>query len=392
MVGREKEVMNEEELRTLLRRYADGTCTPEEKQLLERLVLERPMPGNWQWSSEEQRLWMGLRIKRRVDEAREARFPAREPRIKRWWPLATAAACLLLAGAGWLFWLKDASDTSRSPAAAVVVGPPDGIVLTLSDGSVVRLDDQPEGLVSVDAGVTLRKLHDGRMVYDAGTGSREVAPGTAGMPRHTLHIPKGKHFRFTLPDGTRVWLNTASSLSYPVAFDSREREVILEGEAYFEVVHRSGRPFRVTAGSTTIHVTGTQFNIAAYADEGMVTTTLVEGGVFVEKGGARLRLSPGEQAITYHQGDRIGKYSADIPGTLAWQKDYFLFNDRDIRSIMTEVARWYDIDVVYRGDPPDKKIGGSFPRSARIEDLLKDLAALGNMKFKKQGKEVVIMP
>lgn len=378
--------MKQEVFRKLLRRYADGDCTEKECKFLEDLVLHDPVVGDWKWSSEEERVLMGIRIKRAIDERRFGTKKLVVRRMRWFWPVA--ASFLIAIGSWWFF--RDA--TTIGPAGKPLrimetsAFPADGVRLTLADGSVISLDSLDKGVVGVASGAEIIKLDTGKLVY-AGSGLAEGVPAYGKQPSNTIHVPNGKQFQLTLPDGTDVWINTATTLTYPVAFTGSKRKVELDGEAYFEVAKDKARAFEVQANGTSITVTGTRFNVSAYASDNVVTTTLVEGGVTVRAAGKEAELTPGDQAIVEKSGE-IERRRGGIEQALAWKSGYFVFDDMDIQSVMRSVARWYDIRVTIGVDASAKRFGGSFPITASVDELLADLETVGNIKFEREGKEV----
>lgn len=376
--------MEQEAFRELLRRYAMGDCTEKERKFLEDLVLRNPVVGNWEWSSEEEKVLMGIRIKQAIDERR---FGSKKSvRHMRWyWPVA---ASFLVAFGGWWFLRNGTMGYADKPLRITETSafPSEGIRLTLADGSVISLDSLDKGVVDVASGSEIIKLEAGKLVYahpEPGGG----ATVHGKQPMNTIHIPNGKQFQLTLPDGTDVWINTATTLTYPVNFAKGKRHVELNGEAYFEVAKDEARPFEVIANGTSIVVTGTRFNVSAYASDKGVTTTLVEGGVTVRGGGKEAHLLPGDQAIVGKSGT-IEKRRGGIEQALAWKNGYFIFDDMDIQAVMRSVARWYDVRVTIDRGVSAKRFGGSFPITAGVDELLADLETVGNLKFEREGKEV----
>ncbi len=208
---------------------------------------------------------------------------------------------------------------------------------------------------------------------------------------NTIRIPRGGQYRIRLPDGTKVWLNSATTLIYPTVFTGNERIVNLIGEAYFEVAKNAKQPFKVMALGTEIHVTGTHFNVTAYNNEFKVTTTLVEGHVTVSKDRSSVNLTPGTQAITSRQSDRIDTKEVDTDYALAWINGDFLFEDQDIYTIMKDIARWYNVEVVFKGTPGTETFGGTYARSKGLEELLKHLESLSNIRFEVNERRVTVM-
>ncbi|HRE52723.1 MAG TPA: FecR family protein [Flavitalea sp.] len=385
--------MTQQELKHLLIRYSKGECTIEEKERLEEMILQNPIYGDWEWNSEEERILMGISIKQSIDNKRFAKKRSQGARI---WYAGVAASVILLLSSGMLLFLQNPGnvvDKEEDKPLTIVetVLPADGITLTLDDGSVIRLDEQANGIISQGTGVAIKKTSDAQLVYEGTRSSKNLSGQTEKEILNTIRIPNGKQFRLTLPDGTRVWLNTASTFTYPVVFGAKERKVTLEGEAYFEVAEDKERPFFVSAHDTKIAVTGTHFNVSAYSTDRSVITTLLEGGVNIMKNASVAKITPGYQGITREGNDEITQYKANIENTMAWYNGYFVFDGKDIVSIMRNVARWYDIEVTIEGNVPSKKFGGTFPVTAELDELLADLGTLTHIRFEKNGKEVRVM-
>lgn len=375
--------MQRQEFRKLLHRYADGTCSKAEKRFLEEMVLRDPVIDNWSWENEEERVLMGIRIRQAIDKRRHVGKPSR---YKRLWYGGVAASLLAVFGVMWFLGGKKDAQEKLFVISETASYPSDGIRLTLADGSVVGVDSLERGLVRHTGRVDIRKLDGGELVYkkssNAASGSTSETPA-----QNTLHVPNGKQFKVVLPDGTKVWMNTATTLTYPVAFTGRERKVVLNGEAYFEVMTDRSRPFKVMTQGREITVTGTHFTVSAYASDNEVRTALLEGGVDVYHLGKTLSLTPGFEAISSTDGKLVKKQS-NLEQAMAWKNGYFLFDDMDVISVMRSVARWYDVRIVIDANLPKKRFGGSFPITAGIDELLADLELVGKVKFERNGKEV----
>ncbi len=375
--------MQREEFRKLLHRYADGTCSKAEKRFLEEMVLRDPVIDNWSWESEEERVLMGIRIRQGIDKRRHVGKPSRSKRL---WYGGVAASLLAVFGVMWSLGEKKDAQEKLFVISETASYPSDGIRLTLADGSVVGVDSLERGLVRHTGRVDIQKLDGGELVYkkssNAESGSTSETPA-----QNTLHVPNGKQFKVVLPDGTKVWMNTATTLTYPVAFTGRERKVVLNGEAYFEVMTDRSRPFKVLTQGREITVTGTHFTVSAYASDNEVRTALLEGGVDVYHLGKTLSLTPGFEAISSTDGKLVKKQS-NLEQAMAWKNGYFLFDDMDVISVMRSVARWYDVRIVIDANLPKKRFGGSFPITAGIDELLADLELVGKVKFERNGKEV----
>jgi len=258
--------------------------------------------------------------------------------------------------------------------------------LTLANGRVIVLNNAANGVLANAGASKITKANNGQIIYDS-PGQTSSAPAGDNV----LTTPKGGEYQVVLPDGTRVWLNSASSISYPVAFTGNERHVKLTGEAYFEVAKNKEKPFYVSINNLQVKVLGTHFNISAYGDDDAVTTTLLEGSVQVTKNRSVSLLKPGEQAVTNYKSDNIVVSAADIDDAMAWKNGYFIFNDDNIEGIMKKVSRWYDVDISYKGNFDTQKFGGTFHRKKSITELLQHLEKIGGIHFTITGRRVTVM-
>jgi ferric-dicitrate binding protein FerR (iron transport regulator) len=261
-------------------------------------------------------------------------------------------------------------------AAAVLTAARNTAMLTLADGSVIPLDTAARGMIARQGGVRILKGAEGEIVYHP---DRQKTP-LAGY--NTITTPKGGKYCVVLSDGTTVWLNAASSIRFPAGFTNGPRTVTLIGEAYFDVAKNVARPFHVTAGNMTVEVLGTQFNINAYREEGRISTTLVQGKIRVIKpaeGGSSqgLLLKPGKQANLADNGTLTVDQSPHIDEVLAWKNGVFNFVNTPVPEILREIARWYDLEIVYEGAPPDKRLTGTFSRNVGLDQLIEMLRYAG---------------
>lgn len=260
-------------------------------------------------------------------------------------------------------------------------------ILTLADGRTIVLSDSLGGVLAQETGVKITKMEDGSILYEADS---EAAAG-GETKYNTFSTPKGHTYQLLLPDGTKVWLNTASSIRYPVAFTKHERTVSLTGEAYFEVARDASKPFKVMAGGSTVQVLGTQFNVSAYEDEHAVTTTLLEGAVNVSRNGNAVTLKPGQQAVVDGQTGEISQLQADIRLAVAWKNGYFRFDNESIDHIISKISRWYDIqEVTYQGKIEDR-FTGTFKRSKGVSQLFGHLEKLAPVRFEIEERRVKVM-
>lgn len=306
------------------------------------------------------------------------------------------AAAVLIVFSSWAFfkyWSSPSYDTATETEMAVVdssvIHPgKNSAILTLEDGSVIVLDTAGDGEVTTQYGYTIRKLADGKLVYDLS--GLDVDKLKAGY--NTVTTPKGGEYQLVLADGTKVWLNAMSSLKFPTAFSDKKRRVELTGEGYFEVAEDKNKPFLVNAKDVEVEVLGTHFNISAFADEESIKTTLLEGSVRIKRGTQTGILKPGQEATAFDGKTGFVVQGADIDWTMAWKNGYFIFKDEPIESLMARISRWYNVDVAYEGRPKkDNTFGGKFSRHSNLSELLNSLELTGTIKFKTEGRRVTVM-
>ncbi|MGV3529755.1 MAG: FecR family protein [Flavisolibacter sp.] len=260
----------------------------------------------------------------------------------------------------------------------------DAVVLTLGNGRKILVDSLSNGAVSLVNGTTLEK-DDSALNYD-GT---ESSAGNV-VTWNTVETPRGRQFQLVLADGTKVWLNAASSIRFPTAFTESERRVELTGETYFEVAHDPEHPFVVSVNGVQVKVLGTHFNVNAYEDSKVIRTTLLEGKVEVSKGNRKVTLLPGQQARV-EQGDVPFTVlsNQDTESVVAWKEGIFYFDNAGIKTILRELARWYDINVVYNGALPDKSYFMIMSRGSKLSSVLAGLRAT-DLSFKIEGKNLFV--
>ncbi|GEP94730.1 FecR family protein [Chitinophaga cymbidii] len=312
--------------------------------------------------------------------------PDRSPRRLFPFRYAAAAAVLLILAGLLFFWPKNQHPTVIQPpqlAANDVAPGGNKAVLTLADGSTVTLDSLGNQVIT--RGNTSITQQHGQLVYgDQGT--------DAAMQYHKLSTPRGGQFKLTLPDGTRVWLNSASSLRYPTAFTGKQRVVELEGQGYFEVAENASQPFKVMVNTMEVRVLGTHFDIMAYKDEATVNTTLVKGSVQVKEGQALQLLKPGQQALMHHQNHAITVQEADVNKIIAWKNGLFVFNNMTLTAILREVARWYDVEIVYNTTPGTELYGGGISRNLNLSAVMELLEGAGHNHFIIEGRKIIVTP
>ncbi|HEX3165783.1 MAG TPA: FecR domain-containing protein [Chitinophagaceae bacterium] len=260
-------------------------------------------------------------------------------------------------------------------------------VLTLSTRSDINLESVSNGTIVTEGGTKISKLNDGQLVYNI----LEEKP--TQVLYNTVTTPRGGQYQLLLADGSKVWLNSASSIRFPVSFVGNERRVEVSGEAYFEVAKDPSRPFKVDVdGKNEIEVLGTHFNINSYADEGSIKTTLLEGSVKVTSlttHESKL-ITPGQQAQLNTDG-QITISKADPDKVMAWKNGYFNVDGADTKTVMQLFSRWYDVDVVYEGAIPQREWGGDIEKNLKLSQMLKILEK-NNLHFRLEGRKLMVLP
>lgn len=321
-------------------------------------------------------------------------------RLALWKRIAAAAAILILLGAGAFFIFFNnneqkpiAKTNSTVPSNDIAPGG-NKAVLTLDDNSKIILDNAQDGVLTQQGNAKVVKLDDGQLSY---TTDRKTT--TDHVLYNTITTPRGGQYQLTLSDGSKVWLNAASSIHFPTAFVGNERKVEITGEAYFEVapsISPEGggkRPFIVNvAGKEEVEVLGTHFNINSYSDEASINTTLLEGSVKVTSliTHNSLLITPGEQIQLNASGQISINNNVDVEQIMAWKNGQFNFNSADVENIMRQVSRWYDVDVIYKGQISKDTYSGIVSRSSNVSEVLK-IMQQGGVKFTIEGKKITVL-
>lgn len=240
--------------------------------------------------------------------------------------------------------------------------------LTLSNGVKIVLGNVNAGTIAVQGNARVIKTENGLITYN-NTGGNNQAP-----VYNTLTVPRGAHYDVTLSDGTKVWLNAESSITYPVVFTGEERDVTIDGEAYFEVAKNKEMPFHVNSGGQTIEVLGTHFNVNAYDNEDAIKTTLLEGSVKVTRGLENVILTPGEQSVNRKANEHLIVKNADPGEAVAWKDGLFSFRNADLKTVMRQIARWYDVEIRYEGNIPPREFSGKIHRNNNASQVLEILS------------------
>jgi transmembrane sensor len=357
----------------LLDRYLSGTATGKEIDLVEIYLDELEKGPVKQRTPEEEEALLALMLKNIKAGLRPR--PSLLVRMSDRWKVGVAAAIVLVAVSVWLVVSNGSKrpDTIPSQVAQKDINAPgvNRAMITLADGRRVFLDSVGSGELALQENIKLVKLSDGQIAYQSSNGEiiKELKYNTLSNPRGSKVID------IRLSDGSHVWLNSGSSITYPVAFVGGDRKVTIEGEAYFEVAHDKTKPFIVSRGDMTVQVLGTHFNVNAYNDEADIKVTLLEGSVRVVKGNNAGMLKPGEQARI--NSDITVLKDVDVDGIMAWKEGIFLFDNTDLATIMRQISRWYDVTVVYEGKMPNTKFGGGVSKDQPLSKILETLERYG---------------
>ncbi|NQX37520.1 FecR protein [Pedobacter steynii] len=398
-----------EQVKYLLGKFEKGTLSAAESlQLLELTGTEEEtvVEGISEMMSEQQEpspnmtgdlIWSGMLTK--IVGIDQPLVIKRKPFLARFRWLA-AAVLLLTLSVGLYFYRQVVPEPiSAFPEQVTADIAPGGnkAILILADGSEISLTDAENGALARQAGITIRKTAEGQVIYDTSSSDGSENEASDGQPKYnTIATPRGGQYQINLPDGTKVWLNAASALTFPQSFNKlKQRHVILNGEAYFEVAKNKEQPFKVSTGADiagkaqVIEVLGTHFNVNSYDDEESTKTTLLEGSLRVMPGTGSFLLRPGQQSILSQH--KIKVVPADTEECLAWKAGYLQFNRADIKTVMRQIARWYDVTVRYEGAVPALEFGGAIQKDLTLVQALKILNK-SQIHFRIEGREVIVMP
>lgn len=371
----------------LLRRYLDGNASSEEILLVEQWYQQLADTGQWNWGEGEKEELEAVIESRLVQRIQAREKPVRRIFVARW---AAAAVLILLAGAGIRFLFRNGKGEPTGIAQQQRfkndVGPGRmAAVLTLAGGKKIVLDSSATGTIGKQSNAVILN-NNGQLVYNI----LHEKPGEVFY--NTLTTQRGNQYQVILPDGSKVWLNAASSITYPTAFLGKQRVVTISGEVYFEVAKNEKQPFIVQEGDRAVQVLGTSFNVNDYTDEIAMKTTLLQGSIrILSKSGSSL-LKPGQQAVLTKQDDKIRVVDhPDVEEAVAWKNGSFIFADATIASIMRQVARWYDVEVVY-DTAISKHFVADVPRNVPVSQLLKLLELTDQVHFRIEGKKITVIP
>lgn len=378
--------MEKEQFLSILTNYLAGKATAEEEDFLHtyyQLFLADADVLALLEHKEKEKLKLAIKagINAHIDDQHEAVVRS----IHRWPRIAAAASIILLLGIGGYFVLHQ-----KQPPVQLAQNQPQDIApgqnratLTLANGRKIILAKGLKGQLAVQGGTVIR-ANDNDITYNAGKKEESVS-------YNTLATAKGEQspYPLVLADGTKVWLDAASSVTFPTAFTGKERLVKLTGQAYFEVAHNAAQPFKIAVRDLMIQDIGTEFNINAYGDEPAIRTTLVNGAVRVSKQGKAdqsVVLKPGQMAVA---AANLSVEQGNIEESTAWKNGYFRYESIELKELMKQVARWYDIEVEYEGNVNRHEFFVDTKRKTNLSNMLKILEQ-GGVHFKMNGRKLLI--
>lgn len=392
-----------ENILVLIEKYQAGTANPVEKKQL----------NDWYYSFDDQEVNVLLsdndsefelqgRIHAKILETIRKNKNDQESVNKsfsKWRIPAIAASIILLVSVG-ILWKTGTFSRNQVVVKSKIAKPtivhdiaPGGnkAILTLMDGSSLVLDTTANGTISQQGNVSIQKLDNGQLAYSVN--GKEIKENEDAF-YNTISTPRGGQYHITLSDGSKIWLNAASSIRFPVLFIGKTRKVEITGEAYFEVAKNKEMPFLVKVGPSEIEVLGTHFNVNAYNDESSIKTTLLEGSVKVTNNMVGIKstsvyLVPGQQAGINKDGKINVLNNADFEETLAWKNGRFHFKSADLSSILRQISRWYNVDIEYNGKV-DLHFSGQLTRNENVSKVLEKLELTGEVNFKIDGNKIIV--
>ena len=392
-------------LKDLIEKYIANTCTRKElEQLLVMIenetdteAITQTLKDHWERSGQKNALRESELDEKFALLMQDARHEApvismlsakKERRKNIRYAAAAIIICMLSVSLYFLFKPQPARQISKtenikSPANDVAPGG-NKAILTLANGRSIILDSAANGTLTTQGNSKILKLN-GMLSYNT------LKNKSSEVLYNTISTPRGGQYELMLSDGSKVWLNAASSLRFPASFVGKERKVELLGEAYFEVAKNAAMPFKVKVHGMEVEVLGTHFNINSYDNESMIRTTLLEGSVKINKNNSSSLLKPGQQAQMNKAGEIKIINNVDVEEAIAWKEGKFQFDKADIHDIMRQLARWYDVDVEYKGTV-SSHFGGTISRDVNLSQVLNMLHLTGEVNFQIQDKKVVVMP
>ncbi len=364
---------NSSHKRKLIRRYAENAASEKELQSLFGMISNNEMDHLL-----EEEMDRDIRASGALNQEKR--------RFTGWYKYAAASLIILTLSAVTSYFLSSSSKNDNLSKTNKNIEPGGNVAyLTLSNGKRIALTELDNGTIVKEAGVEIVKGANGQLIYKLSA----VEGTTADHMFNTIETPRGGQYQILLPDGSKVWLNAASSLKYPTSFTAlKERNVELKGEAYFEVSKNKAKPFIVHSARQDVKVLGTHFNINAYADEPQVKTTLIEGAVCVSATPFKEILKPGQESVLSASGMQVKEVETEE--AIAWKNGEFMFSSEPITAIMRKISRWYNVDVSYQGNLAQMRFTGTVSRYSNVSDVLQMLEMTNKIKFSMQGHQIKV--
>lgn len=378
--------MDIQQVRDLLKRYQTGDCTPSETELVEDWFQQLVELEDWKWEDAEKDKMQNMiesRIMAGIDEAPlQVRPLFISLRRYGWW---AAASLILVVASYFLLTTRTATQPAIATVTQEIKAPETNrATLTLANGEKVYLDNSSDNDSIIQGNARLVKLKTGELIYESATEE------TGELMYNTLSNPRGSQVvNMVLSDGSKVWLNAGSSVTYSVAFVGTERKVAVSGEAYFEVAKDELKPFIVKTDDIEVRVLGTHFNVNGFEDDVPgVQVTLLEGSVKVDKGTTNRLLKPGQQAVVNTDIEVTDDVDLDL--VMAWKNGFFQFSNASLQTVMQQISRWYDVDVVYEGVTKPRQFEGGMEKKLNLSQVLTILEK-NNVRFKLEGKKLIVI-
>ncbi|HEY8956309.1 FecR family protein [Chitinophaga sp.] len=371
-----------EQISLLAEKMLKGTISDEEKVLFEKWYNTFP-EQDVEWNDET--IHTAGELKNRM----LLRIKGQKTIIRKWYWAAAAVLTLFIAGTIYYYTRQTSMEqlvAQSGIAQKHIVPGSNKATLLLANGHTITLNDEHDGTLAQQGNTQVIKLNTGQLAFQSGSGND--AGNTAAL--NTLSTPRGGQYQITLADGTIVWMNAASRLIFPTSFSGKDRTVKLIGEAYFEIAPNAQQPFILNVNNMQIRVLGTRFNVKAYDDEPMVRTTLLQGMVKVAGKDKEVLLKPGQQAKMNNSGE-MNVVAVNVDDVMAWKNGIFSFNDVTIEEVMLQIARWYDVEIIYPEGVPRGLFRGEIDKASDITTVLKILEVSG-VRFNVEGRKILVRP
>lgn len=368
------EMEDDQYYKLLVQRFSDRTATDEELEVFIKLANEGKLDGY---------LNQAMNKDAGITEQDENNFHA-PTKVRSFWPrIAAAASILICLGIGVYFYRGNHKQQPDQSIALNNFKPgANRAILTLAGGKQILLTGAANGRLALQGSTVINKTSNGEVVYNSGE------PSNSGTIYNTMSTPMGGQYHLVLADGTGVWLNAGSTIKYPTAFNGKVRKVEITGEVYFEVAHNKAKPFLVVSNGQMVKVLGTQFNINAYDNEKSIKTTLLKGSVEVTANGSQKILKPGQQSTSSQTGISLSEVDPDE--VVAWKDGYFDFSETDIKTIMRQFSRWYDVDIQFDGPTTTETFTGRIPRNWTLSQVIKIVQSSKSVRLTVEGRRIIV--